>query len=84
MPDERRDTGDDCRHCRCAEHDALTALAERQNAWVIANRLLTEAAKSWPVNGDSEGGGGQYEVDASDVLIAANWLYYGPGDGIST
>jgi hypothetical protein len=85
MADNNKPYADaDCRHCQCPEHNALSALAERRDAWIIANKLLTDAAKHWTVNADGERALGHYEVDASDVLIAANWCLYGPGEGIST
>lgn len=64
-----------CRDCQCAEHNTMTALAERKDSWDIANRALTDAVKNWPKpSGDDSP---QPTVDASDVLILANWLYYG-------
>lgn len=67
----------ECRDCQCPEHNALSALAERRSAWVISNKLLTDAAKEWRRNADGETPAGIYEVDAADALILANWLYQG-------
>jgi hypothetical protein len=67
----------ECRDCQCSEHNALTALAERRDAWKIANQLLTDAAKRWRRNPEGDGSAGTYEVDAADALILANWLYAG-------
>jgi hypothetical protein len=73
MPEERRPYSEaHCRDCQCAEHNTMTALAERRDAWVIANNLLTQAVKAWP-KGDED----PVTIDAADVLLAANWLYYG-------
>lgn len=62
-----------CRDCQCAEHNAMTALAERKDAWDIANRALTGAVKEWPNGPD----GAPASIDAADVLLMANWLYHG-------
>lgn len=79
MPDEnnqrRAYSEAHCRDCQCAEHNTMTALAERKDAWDIANRALTDAVKNWPKQPGTEVD--QPTVDAADVLILANWLYFG-------
>ena len=78
MPsDDRRPYAEaHCRDCQCADHNSMTALAERKDAWDIANNALTEAVKKWPT-GANEEHPDPPTVDAGDVLILANWLYYG-------
>lgn len=65
-----------CRDCQCADHSTMTALAERKDAWDIANKALTDAVKNWPDGADGADKLPQ-TVDSSDVLLLANWLYYG-------
>lgn len=77
MADERRPYAEaHCRDCQCAEHNAMTALAERKDAWDIANKALTDAVKGWPAGADGDTPA-PATVDAADVLILANWLYFG-------
>lgn len=68
-----------CRECSCSncQPNGTQALAERRDAWVTANRLLTDAAKDWPRGLDDEGKPAPVTFDAVDTLTLANWLYGG-------
>ncbi|MFD4474605.1 hypothetical protein ACFWPU_00610 [Streptomyces sp. NPDC058471] len=80
---ERKPYADNvCRDCSCADHNILTALAERKDAWDVANRALTDAALKWPkVGADENGDPMPPAVGSIDVLVLANWLYTGQGVG---
>lgn len=75
---ERHYADNVCRDCQCADHSVMTALAERKDAWDIANRALTDAALKWPkVGADDAGDPIPPSVNSIDVLILASWLYTG-------
>lgn len=57
--------------CKCRECNTITAMAERVDAWKTSHSLLKEL---------------KYEDDVAgpaphEVLLLANWLYEGSGDG---
>lgn len=60
-----------CADCKCRNCNPITAMAERLDAWTSAKNLLK---------------GLEYEDDVKgpaphEVLLLANWLYEGSGDG---
>jgi hypothetical protein len=55
--------------CKCRNCDPITAMAERVDAYQAARSLIKEL----PVAEDMV-------PTPSEVLVLANWLYYGPDD----
>jgi hypothetical protein len=52
-------------------------MAERNDAWLTANRNLTDGAKDWPKAKEDNEYESPVTFDAVDVLTLANWLYSG-------
>lgn len=58
-----------CADCKCRDCNAITQMAERVDAYTEAKSLLTGV--NW-----SEGN----DPDPHELLLLANWFYYGEGD----
>jgi hypothetical protein len=59
-----------CADCKCRNCDPITSMAERLDAYVSAQNLI----KNIPRPEDDP-------ISAHEVLVLANWLYYGSEDG---
>lgn len=59
-----------CKDCRCRLCDPITAMAERVDAFVSARNLIKEIPRQ-----DDD------PITAHEVLVVANWLYEGSGNG---
>jgi len=66
---EERPADKTCSDCKCRNCSPITAMAERVDAYVTARSLIKEI----PRPEDDP-------ISAEEVLVLANWLFYGEGD----
>lgn len=69
MPEEHRPVEKTCSDCKCRNCSPITAMAERLDAYKAAQSLLKEG--DWPEDA---------QPMPREVIILANWLYYGSDD----
>lgn len=77
MPEDRHE--EKTHHdCKCSQCNAITAMAERVDAWKTAESLLLKdengRPRTWGQGDDA------LVIGPDNVLLFANWLLYGPDE----